>query len=94
MKKRTNYEFDGTSSYTHICKKYGSNDVGVETHVINTETDSDIVTVVWTAGTARSAARSLIRAIIESDEEMGLDCLRCIVDEHKEKLQQSSDCEE
>ena len=94
MKKRTNYEFDGTSSYTHICKKYGSNDVSVETHVNNTEVDADIVNVVWTPGVARSAARSLIRANIEVDEEMGLDCLRCIVDEHKEKLEQSSDCEE
>jgi ribosomal protein S12 methylthiotransferase accessory factor YcaO len=94
MKKRTNYEFDGTSSYTHICKKYGSNDVGVETHVNNTEADSDTVTVVWTPSIARSSARSLMRAIIESDEEMGVDCLRCIIDEHKEKLALYADSEE
>ena len=94
MKKRTNYEFDGTSSYTHICKKYGSNDVGVETHVNNTETDSDIVAVVWTPSVARSSARSLIRAIIESDEEMGVDCLQSIIAEHKEKLAEYAESEE
>jgi len=46
------------------------------------------------AGTARNILRSLTRAVLESDPELGMDALRCIVDEHKEKLEQSSDCEE
>jgi hypothetical protein len=38
--------------------------------------------------------RSLTRAVIESDKELGLECLQNIIDEHKEKLAESAESEE
>ena len=94
MQKRTSYEFEGKCGYTYVCKAYGSNDVKFEVHFRASENETDTLQFGVDAGTARNILRSLTRAVIESDPELGIDALRCIVDEHKDKLEQSSDCEE
>ena len=43
---------------------------------------------------ARSVLRSLTRAVIESDKQLGLDCLQCIVKEHEDALQEYADSQE
>jgi len=92
MQKRTSYEFEGKCGY--VTKAYSSNDVKFEVHFRVNENDTDTLQFGVDAGTARNMLRSLTRAVIESDPELGIDALRCIVDEHQEKLEQSSDCEE
>lgn len=94
MIKRTNYEFEGKTGYTYVNKSYGGSDVKFEVHFRVSESETDSLNFGVDAGTARSMLRSLTRAVIESDAELGIDALRSIVDEHKEKLEQSSDCEE
>jgi len=94
MIKRTNYEFEGKTGYTYVNKSYGGSDVKFEVHFRVSESETDSLNFGVDAGTARSMLRSLTRAVIESDAELGIDALRSIVDEHKEKLEQSYDCEE
>lgn len=94
MIKRTNYEFEGKTGYSYVNKSYGGSDVKFEVHFRVSESETDSLNFGVDAGTARSMLRSLTRAVIESDAELGIDALRSIVDEHKEKLEQSSDCEE
>ena len=94
MQKRTSYEFEGKCGYTYCTKGYSSSDVKFELHFRVNETDVDTVQFGVDENTARSMLRSLTRAVIESDQDLGLECLRAIVDEHQEKLEQSSDCEE
>ena len=94
MQKRTSYEFEGKCGYTYCTKGYSSSDVKFELHFRASENDVDTVQFGVDENTARSMLRSLTRAVIESDPELGIDALRCIVDEHQAKLEQSSDCEE
>ena len=94
MIKRTNYEFEGKTGYSYVNKSYGGSDVKFEVHFRVSESETDSLNFGVDAGTARSMLRSLTRAVIESDAELGIDALRSIVDEHKEKLEQYSDCEE
>jgi len=94
MIKRTNYEFEGKTGYSYVNKSYGGSDVKFEVHFRVSESETDSLNFGVDAGTARSMLRSLTRAVIESDAELGIDALRSIVDEHKEKLEQSYDCEE
>ena len=94
MQKRTSYDFEGKTGYSYVTKAYSSNDVKFEVHFRPNENDTDTVQFGVDAGTARNMLRSLTRAVIESDQDLGLECLRAIVDEHKEKLEESSDCEE
>ena len=94
MIKRTNYEFEGKTGYTYVSKAYSNSDVKFEVHFRVSDSETDSLNFAVDAGTARSMLRSLTRAVIESDAELGIDALRCIVDEHKEQLEQSSDCEE
>ena len=94
MQKRTSYEFEGTCGYSYVTKAYSSNDVKFEVHFRANENDTDTLQFGVDAGTARNMLRSLTRAVIESDPELGIDALRCIVDEHKEKLEESVDSED
>jgi len=94
MIKRTNYEFEGKTGYTYVSKSYGSNDVKFEVHFRVSESETDSLNFAVDAGSARSMLRSLTRAVIESDAELGIDALRCIVDEHKEKLAESAESED
>ena len=94
MIKRTNYEFEGKTGYTYVTKSYSGSDVKFEVHFRVSESETDSLNFGVDAGSARSMLRSLTRAVIESDAELGIDALRSIVDEHKEKLEQSFDCEE
>ena len=94
MQKRTSYEFEGKCGYTYVTKAYSSNDVKFEVHFRVNENDTDTLQFGVDAGSARSMLRSLTRAVIESDAELGIDALRSIVDEHKEKLAESADSEE
>ena len=94
MQKRTSYEFDGKCGYTYCTKGYSSSDVKFELHFRVNENDVDTVQFGVDENTARSMLRSLTRAVMESNQELGVTCLQDIIDEHKEKLEQSSDCEE
>jgi len=94
MQKRTSYEFEGKCGYSYVTKAYSSNDVKFEVHFRANENDTDTVQFGVDAGTARNMLRSLTRAVIESDKELGLDCLQSIVDEHKEKLEEYADSQE
>ena len=94
MQKRTSYEFDGKCGYTYVTKSYGSSDVKFEVHFRASENDVDTIQFGVDENTARSMLRSFTRAIMESNEELGVICLQDILEEHKEKLERSSDCEE
>ena len=94
MQKRTSYEFEGKCGYSYVTKAYSSSDVKFEIHFRASENDVDTVNFGVDENTARSMLRSLTRAVIESNRELGIVCLQDIIDEHKEKLEQSSDCEE
>ena len=94
MIKRTNYEFEGKTGYSYVNKSYGGSDVKFEVHFRVSESETDSLNFGVDAGTARSMLRSLTRAVIESDAELGIDALRSIVDEHKEKLAESAESEE
>ena len=94
MQKRTSYEFEGKTGYQYVTKAYSNSDVKFEFHFRVSENEVDTIHFGIGPDNARSVLRSLTRAVIESDPELGIDALRCIVDEHKEKLEQSSDCEE
>ena len=43
---------------------------------------------------ARSVLRALTRAVIDSNKELGLDCLQSIVQEHENALQEYADSQE
>mgnify|MGYP007059460453 FL=1 len=43
---------------------------------------------------ARSILRSLTRAVIDSNKELGLDCLQSIVQEHEDALKEYADSQE
>ena len=94
MIKRTNYEFEGKTGYTYVNKSYGGSDVKFEIHFRVSESETDSLNFGVDVGSARSMLRSLTRAVIESDPELGIDALRSIVDEHKEKLAESAESEE
>jgi len=94
MQKRTSYEFEGRCGYTYCTKGYSSSDVKFELHFRVNENDVDTVQFGVDENTARSMLRSLTRAVMESNKELGVTCLQDIIDEHKDKLEQSSDCEE
>jgi hypothetical protein len=94
MQKRTSYEFEGKCGYSYVTKAYSSSDVKFEVHFRASENDVDTVQFGLDENSARSILRSLTRAVMESNQELGVTCLQDIIDEHKEKLEQSSDCEE
>ena len=94
MIKRTNYEFEGKTGYTYVTKSYSGSDVKFEVHFRVNDSETDSLNFGVDAGSARSMLRSLTRAVIESDKELGLECLQNIIDEHKEKLAESAESEE
>ena len=94
MQKRTSYDFDGKCGYSYVTKAYSSNDVKFEVHFRSSENDTDTVQFGVDAGTARNMLRSLTRAVMESNRELGIVCLSDIIEEHQDKLEKSSDCEE
>ena len=94
MIKRTNYEFEGKTGYSYVNKSYGGSDVKFEVHFRVSESETDSLNFGVDAGSARSMLRSLTRAVIESDRELGLEALQNIIDEHKEKLAESAESEE
>ena len=94
MQKRTSYEFDGKCGYTYCTKGYSSNDVKFELHFRVNENDVDTVQFGVDENTARSMLRSLTRAVMESNRELGIVCLSDIIEEHQDKLEKSADSEE
>jgi hypothetical protein len=94
MKKRTHFEFEGPTGYTYVSKKYGDSRIGFEVHIRHSEESTDVLHFVVDASNGRSMCRSLCRAIVESDPELGLDTIQGIVEEFKEKLEAVQDSEE
>ena len=79
MQKRTSYEFEGKTGYQYVTKAYSNSDVKLEFHFRVSENEVDTIHFGIGAENARSVLRSLTRAVIESDKQLGLDCLQCIV---------------
>ena len=94
MQKRTSYEFEGKCGYTYVCKAYGSSDVKFEVHFRASENDVDTLHYGVDENTARSMLRSLTRAIMESNRELGIVCLSDIIEEHQDKLEKSAESED
>ena len=94
MQKRTNYEFEGKVGYTYVTKAYGNTDVRFEAHFRASDNDVDVIQFGVDCGTARSILRSLTRAVIEADKDLGLDALQCIVKEHEDALKEYADSQE
>ena len=94
MQKRTSYEFEGKTGYQYVTKAYSNSDVKFEFHFRVSENEVDTIHFGIGPDNARSVLRSLTRAVIESDKELGLDCLTSIIDEHKEKLEEYADSQE
>ena len=88
MQKRTSYEFEGKTGYQYVTKAYSNSDVKFEFHFRVNENEVDTIHFGIGPDNARSVLRSLTRAVIESDKELGLDCLTSVIDEHKEKLEE------
>ena len=88
MIKRTTFEFEGKTGYTYVCKAYSGSDVKFEVHFRVNENETDCIQFGVESSSARNMLRSLTRAVIESDKELGLDCLTSVIDEHKEKLEE------
>ena len=94
MQKRTSYEFEGKTGYQYVTKAYSNSDVKFEFHFRVSENEVDTIHFGIGAENARSVLRSLTRAVIESDKQLGLDCLQCIVKEHEDALQEYADSQE
>ena len=94
MQKRTSYEFEGKCGYSYVTKAYSSSDVKFEVHFRASENDVDTVNFGVDENTARSILRSLTRAVIDSNKELGLDCLQSIVKEHEDALEEYADSQE
>ena len=94
MQKRTSYEFEGKVGYTYVTKAYGNNDVKFEAHFRVSDNELDTIQFGVDCGTARSILRSLTRAVIEADKDLGLDALQCIVKEHEDALKEYADSQE
>ena len=94
MQKRTTYEFEGSVGYTYVTKAYGNSDVRFEAHFRASDNDVDVIQFGVDCGTARSILRSLTRAVIEADKDLGLDALQCIVKEHEDALKEYADSQE
>ena len=88
MQKRTSYEFEGKTGYQYVTKAYSNSDVKFEFHFRVSENEVDTIHFGIGPDNARSVLRSLTRAVIESDKELGLDCLTSVIDEHKDKLEE------
>ena len=93
MKKRTHFEFEGPTGYTYVSKKYGDSRIGFEVHIRNNEESTDVLHFVVDPSNGRSMFRSLGRALVEIDRELGLDCVKGAYDEFKDELE-SADSEE
>ena len=94
MQKRTSYEFEGKVGYTYVTKAYGNNDGRFEAHFRVSDNELDTIQFGVDCGTARSILRSLTRAVIEADKDLGLDALQCIVKEHEDALKEYADSQE
>ena len=94
MQKRTSYEFEGKTGYQYVTKAYSNSDVKFEFHFRVSENEVDTIHFGIGPDNARSVLRSLTRAVIESDKELGLEALQNIIDEHKEKLAEAAESEE
>ena len=94
MQMRTSYEFEGKVGYTYVTKAYGNTDVRFEAHFRASDNDVDVIQFGVDCGTARSILRSLTRAVIEADKDLGLDALQCIVKEHEDALKEYADSQE
>ena len=94
MQKRTTYEFEGKVGYTYVTKAYGNSDIRFETHFRASDSEMDVIHFGVDCGTARSILRSLTRAVIEADKDLGLDALQCIVKEHEDALKEYADSQE
>lgn len=93
MKKRTHFEFDGSTGYTYVCKKYGDARLSFEIHIRDSDEATDVLHFAVDSSNGRSMFRSLGRALVEIDRELGLDCVKGVYDEFKEELE-SADSEE
>ena len=94
MQKRTNYEFEGKTGYQYVTKAYSNSDVKFEVHFRASENEVDTIHFPLDENSARSILRSLTRAVIEADKDLGLDALQCIVKEHEDALQEYADSQE
>ena len=93
MKKRTHFEFEGPTGYTYVSKKYGDSRLSFEIHIRDSDEATDVLHFGVDASTGRSMFRSLGRALVEIDRELGLDCVKGAYDEFKDELE-SVDSEE
>ena len=93
MKKRTHFEFDGSTGYSYICKKYGESRLSFEIHIRDSDEATDVLHFGVDASNGRSMYRSLGRALVEIDRELGLDCVKGAYDEFKDELE-SAESEE
>ena len=93
MKKRTHFEFEGSTGYTYVSKKYGDSRISFEVHIRDSEESTDVLHFVVDPSNGRSMFRSLGRALVEVDRELGLDCIKGIMDEFKDELE-SAESEE
>ena len=93
MKKRTHFEFEGPTGYTYVSKKYGDSRISFEVHIRESEESTDVLQFVVDPGNGRSMFRSLGRALVDIDRELGLDCIKGVMDEFKDELE-SADSEE
>ena len=75
-------------------RQYGNTDVRFEAHFRASDNDVDVIQFGVDCGTARSILRSLTRAVIEADKDLGLDALQCIVKEHEDALKEYADSQE
>jgi len=94
MQKRTSYEFEGKTGYQYVTKAYSNSDVKFEFHFRVSENEVDTIHFGIGPENARSVLRSLTRAVIESNKELGLDCLQAIVQEHEDALKEYADSQE
>jgi len=93
MKKRTWFEFEGPTGYTYVSKKYGDSRISFEVHIRESEESTDVLQFVVDPSNGRSMFRSLGRALVEIDRELGLDCVKGAYDEFKDEFE-SAESEE
>ena len=93
MKKRTHFEFEGQTGYTYVSKKYGESRLGFEVHIRESDESTDVLNFVVDPSNGRSMFRSLGRALVDIDRELGVDCIKGLMDEFKDELE-SAESEE
>jgi len=86
LKKSTTYNFSGDIGYTYVSKEYSTDRVSMEVNISNPDGCTETVKLSFDATSARSIARSFVKACVDANPEYGLDVLRRLMSDYEKEL--------